>query len=76
MNIDSTLLKKAFLNTCKYRNLVISKEEALALLNDIKSNNETNLRWLAFTRKAEYAKDVEFCDVIQTIIDWVEDIFN
>lgn len=74
--IDINVLRKAFKETCKYRNLIIDKSEALQRLEDIEASETILLRWKVFARKNKYASDIDFKDVMKTIRQWTNDIFD
>lgn len=75
-NIDKNMLIKAFKETCIYRHFAISKDNALLLLNDISVNMQINQRWVNYCRKVKYTGNLLFKDVILTINDWIEIIFE
>ena len=68
---DKCLLQRAFLESCKYRQLIIGKNEAISLLNEIGNNKQINDRWEAFTKRMKYANNLAFNDVITSILDWI-----
>lgn len=71
--VDVFTLKKAFIETCNYRNYKVTKEEALSLISEIGDNTQINSRWLAYTERNNYAKDISFVDVIVSIVEWIND---
>lgn len=73
--VDLSLLKKAFKQTCEYRRFAITKNDALALIEEIGVNSQIKSRWFAYTRRNAYAHGMIWKDVIKSIIEWVNDIF-
>lgn len=72
VNIDNSILKNAYQQTCNYRDYSISKSEALNLIVAIKDNQLINKRWIAYGKKVKYADDLLFEDVIAAIREWID----
>lgn len=75
-NVDEISLKLAFKEACKYRNFSINKEEALSLMDEIGNNSQMKSRWLAYSKRNAYAKDLEFNDAIVSIIEWIKEVIE
>lgn len=71
-NIDKNNLKNAWSKTCDYRNFLISKDEALELINEITKSREINKRWISYGKKVKYAENLFFEDVINSIREWID----
>lgn len=70
--VDMDILRRAYINTSKYRNTFLSKKEALSIVNDISNNAKMFARWKTYAKKNEFARDIEFTetiDAIKSIID-------
>lgn len=74
--VDDETLKEAFKETCKYRSFSINKDEALSLMNEIRDNLQINNRWLAYSKRNNYAKELSFVDVISSILEWINIVFE
>ncbi|MCR5514382.1 MAG: nucleotidyl transferase AbiEii/AbiGii toxin family protein [Bacilli bacterium] len=72
-NVVLDVLKEAFKETCKYRGFSIGKEEALNLIDGISKNTQINVRWLAYTKRNNYAKGLALEDVMAAIRDWAKE---
>ena len=66
-NINEAFLKKAFQETCNHRNFSITKQESLDLINELRKNEQIQTRWLAYSKRNEYAKGIEFEEIINAI---------
>jgi predicted nucleotidyltransferase component of viral defense system len=75
-NIDKRVLIKAFNEVCSYRNFVINKNDALKMIDMISSNNEILIRWKSYCRNVGYVGELSFYEVINSIRNWIEIIFN
>ena len=73
-NVDGYALRKAFEEACEYRRFNISKENALALLDEIKENAQMNNRWNSYIKRAKYATGLTFDEVIDLVIEWIGEI--
>lgn len=76
LNIDNQLLIKAFQETCCYRNFYISKSDALILIDEINNNQQINIRWINYCKNVKYIENLPFKDVIASIKEWIESIFE
>lgn len=65
--IDFKLLKKACLNTFKYRETEFNKHTILSLLDDLLDVNIILARWKRYQKKFSYAKDISFDEIIKGI---------
>ena len=72
MNIDKNILKKAYKETCRYRNFSISYNDASDLINEISNNVQTKKRWVNYGKNVGYADGLLFDDVINAIRDWLD----
>lgn len=75
-NIDKRVLIKAFNEVCSYRNFVINKNDALKMIDMISSNSEILIRWKSYCRNVGYVGELSFYEVINSIRNWIEIIFN
>ena len=71
-NINEAFLKKAFQETCNHRNFSITKQESLDLINELRKNEQIQTRWLAYSKRNEYAKGIEFEEIINAITYFLE----
>lgn len=76
LNIDNQLLIKAFQETCGYRNFNISKNDTLILIDEINNNQQINIRWMNYCKNVKYIENLPFKDVIASIKEWIESIFE
>ncbi len=76
LNIDNQLLIKAFQETCHYRNFNISKNNALILIDEINNNQQINIRWMNYCKNVKYIENLPFKDVVASIKEWIESIFE
>lgn len=70
--INSEILNRAFINTCKYRNTIYNKEEAFQILESVMTDNKMNSLWTNYKNKNKFVGDVEFketTDVIKLVLD-------
>lgn len=72
-NIDSGVLKEAFAKTCIYRNFSIAKDNAFALMKYISQSEAIKVRWNSYAKRAKYAQDIAFADIIDAIVEWLEE---
>lgn len=72
-NVALDVLKEAFKETCKHRGFSIGKEEALNLIEGIRENSQINVRWLAYTKRNNYAQGLALEDVMAEIRDWAKE---
>ena len=72
-NVALDVLKEAFKETCKHRGFSIGKEEGLNLIEGIRENSQINVRWLAYTKRNNYAQGLALEDVMAEIRDWVKE---
>ena len=71
-NINKAFLKKAFQETCDHRNFSITKQECFDLINELIRNEQIQTRWLAYSKRNEYAKGIEFEGIINAITYFLE----
>ena len=74
-NINLNDLKKAFKETCSYRNFSSTKDEAIFLMSEIRKNEILNSRWNQYKNKNKYAENISFYQTIDAIIGWIIDVF-
>lgn len=75
-NVDACTLRKAFKETCKYRGLAVFKDDALSLVNEIGRSKLMNGRWDSHVKRAKYAANLSFEEVINSVRDWINEIFE
>jgi predicted nucleotidyltransferase component of viral defense system len=68
-NINFNLLKSAIQATTERRNTVGTIKNASHLMIDIRANDELQKLWKSYRADYEYAKDIEWHDVCETITD-------
>lgn len=74
--IDNSVLKEAFINTCHYRNTVFNKEEAIKIIDSIKSDPQMENRWNSYRKRNRFAGDVEFKETIDAALLIIEIIYK
>lgn len=72
-NVDRDILRKAFQETCKYRDFYINKENALFLLSEIKQSTQMKDRWHSYVKRTKYANGLAFEDVIDAAGEWIKE---
>ncbi len=65
-NVDTDILRQAFLATCKKRGTEDLKDRGSEILSVISADEQLQLLWKAYQRKYTYAFDMNFHDVIQS----------
>lgn len=70
--IDSDILKKAYINTSSFRCHEYTKEEIEKILNNIFVSKELKELWFNYSKKYEYAKDIDFSSVIASIYNIID----
>ena len=73
-DININTLKNAFTNTCRYRNTIFNKEEALEIILRIANDEPMNSRWNNYKKRNKFVGDIEFketIDIIKLILDLV-----
>ena len=65
-NVDTDILRQAFLATCKKRGTEDLKDRGSEILSVISADEQLQLLWKAYQRKYTYASDMNFRDVIQS----------
>ena len=65
--VDKQQLSNAFINTCKHRGTVFSKDEAFKTTSSILESKMINERWISYTKKNSFARAIDFKDVIETV---------
>ena len=63
-SIDINAFKKAFENTCNYRETVFSKEDATKILKSISGDSIMEIRWNAYCKRNKFATGIEFKEVV------------
>lgn len=64
---DRTSLKEAFKETCQCRKFEMSKERALRTFESVSSSPMQRKLWESYSRKASYAKEIAFDDIVESI---------
>ena len=75
-NVDIETLKKAYKETCRYRNFSISKENTLSLITEIGENEQIKSRWSSYTKRTKYAMNLSLEEVLKLIAEWINEIFD
>lgn len=66
-DIDTKVLKEAFVNTCNYRGTVFAKDEALRIVDRIKNDSQMESRWKTYSKRNQFAKNIEFKDTLNPL---------
>jgi predicted nucleotidyltransferase component of viral defense system len=66
-NIDKALLKRAYVNTSKKRGSYAIIADMELILNEIESSPDMMASWTSYQRKYEYASDISWDAVMQTV---------
>lgn len=66
-NIDTPVLRAAFANTCDKRGCTEVVRSADLILSEIQSSNDMLNLWKNYQRKFDYAADIDWDDVMQSI---------
>ena len=73
-NIDRVVLKNAFSNTTKKRGSSAIMIESDKTLSEVESSPDMMALWAIYQRKFEYANDISWDDVMQTVRKMCRDI--
>lgn len=71
-NINPDVLGKAFANTCAKRGSAAVVSDSNLILSEIESSSDMLALWLNYQRKFDYAADVSWDNVMQTIKNMCE----
>lgn len=66
-NIDTAVLRTAFANTCEKRNSLAVVSSAALTLDEIQSSPDMAALWKNYQRKFDYAADIGWDDVMQSV---------
>ena len=66
-NVDDAVLKMALDNTCKRRGSKALIGNMKLILDEIADNHEMQILWKNYQRKFDYAAEIKWDDVIQTV---------
>lgn len=75
-DVNLTILREAFNNTCRHRGSVFSKESATTIINELEIDPYMSKRWDSFIKSHVFAKDIRYLDAIRTIKIIVKEIYN
>lgn len=67
-------LKEACQNTFKHRNTDFSIDNILNVLADLKVEKDLKIRWSSYQKRFSYAEEINFDEVINTVIEVVKNI--
>lgn len=73
-DIDTKVLKEAFVNTCNYRGTVFAKDEALRIVDRIKNDSQMESRWKTYSKRNQFAKNIEFKDTLNPLEIIIEEL--
>lgn len=73
-DIDTKVLKEAFVNTCNYRGTVFSKDESLRIIDRIKNDSQMESRWKTYSKRNQFAKNIEFKDTLNPLETIIEEL--
>lgn len=73
-DIDTKVLKEAFVNTCNYRGTVFAKDEALRIVDRIKNDSQMESRWKTYSKRNQFAKNIEFKDILNPLETIIEEL--
>jgi predicted nucleotidyltransferase component of viral defense system len=66
-NIQKEYFRKALAATAEKRGTIDKIQTASVIINEIKSDGAVNSIWKAYTRKFNYAKEIKFDDIIESL---------
>lgn len=66
-NIDRTVLGEAFTNTCQKRVSAAVIGEGTVILDEIQSSNDMRRLWSEYGRKFDYAKDMDWDSIVDSV---------
>ncbi len=66
-NIDPELLRSAFANTCERRGTQAVVADPALILHEVESSQEMMALWKGYQRKFDYAADIEWGEVMQSV---------
>jgi len=69
-------LHEALINTFKHRNDKLSYKELKKDLNLINDDSNQKQQWILFTKKHHFAKELDFDEVISTILELLDQLEN
>lgn len=73
-DIDTKVLKEAFVNTCNYRGTVFAKDESLRIIDRIKNDSQMESRWKTYSKRNQFAKNIEFKDTLSPLETIIEEL--
>lgn len=74
--INLSVFVKAFNTTCRNRNTVFAKQEALEIVNNLNESSILSNRWNNYIKKNLYAKDVEYISTINSLKKLISCIYS
>lgn len=74
--INPSILKEAFIRTCFHRNNEITKNEALSILSDLETSSAMKTRWIAYQRKNNFAKEINFEDTLDSVASIINIVYD
>jgi predicted nucleotidyltransferase component of viral defense system len=66
-NIDTSVLREAFENTCKNRSSQAVVQETALILDEIQESREMSALWTNYQSKFDYASDIKWEDAMQAV---------
>lgn len=72
--IDYANLKEACFNTFEHRNTNFDIKDILKVLRSLKDEKDLKARWKSYQKRFDYAAEISFDDVINTVIGLIENI--
>lgn len=73
--INLVTLRKAFKETCKYREASFTKSKANEMILEIMNNDILKKRWESYSSKNLLPMNIDFKDVCEVIRYWIEAVF-
>ena len=74
-SIDTNVFKKAFENTCNYRDTIFTKEDATKIIENISNDSFMETRWIAYRKRNKYVEGIEFKETINVLKLVLEYVF-
>lgn len=75
-DIDVTVLKKAFENTCNYRETIFTRADATKILENISNDPTMETRWNTYRRRNKYVEGIEFKEALDVARLVLESVFD
>lgn len=74
--IDIKTLKKAYVNTCEYRNTFFNKDNAVNVIYKINNDSQMGTRWNSYRKRNKFVGDITFKETIEKVLLIVDTIYG